>query len=106
MFRNNRQVNDPLKRKESISKGFGVLKWILLVIVLFILASGSFYSIQEEEQAVVCTFGSPRAVTALQDSAYSNCDKGEYDNSGIVHRLSGGRRWGGRRRCTDDHVGL
>ncbi len=63
MFRNNRQVNDPLKRKESISKGFGVLKWILLVIVLFILASGSFYSIQEEEQAVVCTFGSPRAVT-------------------------------------------
>lgn len=63
MFRNNRQVNDPLKRKESIRKGFGVLKWILLVIVLFILASGSFYSIQEEEQAVVCTFGSPRAVT-------------------------------------------
>lgn len=35
----------------------------ILVIVIGIIASGSFYSIREEEQAVVCTFGSPQAVT-------------------------------------------
>ena len=35
----------------------------IAVIVIGILASGSFYSIREEEQAVVCTFGSPQAVT-------------------------------------------
>ncbi len=35
----------------------------IVCIVIGILASGSFYSIREEEQAVVCTFGSPQAVT-------------------------------------------
>ena len=35
----------------------------IVCIVVVILASGSFYSIREEEQAVVCTFGSPQAVT-------------------------------------------
>lgn len=54
--------NSPL-RKENLKKGFGIMKVIFAVVVLFILAGGSFYSIQEEEQAVVCTFGSPRAVT-------------------------------------------
>ncbi len=41
-------------------------KIVLIVIIAFvaaILVSGSFYSIREEEQAVVCTFGSPQAVT-------------------------------------------
>ena len=39
---------------------------VLAVIILFvagIIVSGSFYTIREEEQAVVCTFGSPQAVT-------------------------------------------
>ncbi len=36
---------------------------VLLVLLAVILISGSFYSIQEEEQAVVCTFGKPKAVT-------------------------------------------
>ena len=36
---------------------------VIACIVIGILASGSFYSIREEEQAVVCTFGSPQAVT-------------------------------------------
>ncbi|MCR4897229.1 MAG: FtsH protease activity modulator HflK [Lachnospiraceae bacterium] len=35
----------------------------LLVIVLLALIFSSFYSIREEEQAVVCTLGSPKAVT-------------------------------------------
>lgn len=62
-IKKNRQINDPLNRKESLKKGFGIVRTVLIVIILLILVSGSFYSIQEEEQAVVCTFGSPRAVT-------------------------------------------
>ena len=59
MFGKNRQnnLNVPMK------KGFGVVKILVVVILLAILVSGSYYSIQEEEQAVVCTFGSPKAVT-------------------------------------------
>ena len=41
-------------------------KIVLAVVILFvagIIISGSFYTIREEEQAVVCTFGSPQAVT-------------------------------------------
>ena len=45
---------------EGSKKFIGVA---ILVIVIGIIASGSFYSIREEEQAVVCTFGSPQAVT-------------------------------------------
>lgn len=42
-------------------------KWaaiaILVVIAAFVLINESFYTIQEEEQAVVCTLGVPHAVT-------------------------------------------
>lgn len=59
MFGRNRQsnVNIPMK------KGLGVVKIVIVALLLTVLASGSYYSIQEEEQAVVCTFGSPKAVT-------------------------------------------
>ena len=59
MFGKNRQnnLNIPMK------KGVGVVKILVVVILLAVLVSGSYYSIQEEEQAVVCTFGSPKAVT-------------------------------------------
>ncbi|MCR4791731.1 MAG: FtsH protease activity modulator HflK [Lachnospiraceae bacterium] len=40
-----------------------IIKIVVIFVVLGILASGSFYQIREEEQAVVCTFGSPQAVT-------------------------------------------
>lgn len=67
MFRRNRQMNGQINgrpdRRESIKRGWGAVKIVLLAIILLVLVSGSFYSIQEEEQAVVCTFGSPRAVT-------------------------------------------
>ena len=46
-----------------VKKGFGVVKILVVAILLAVLVSGSYYSIQEEEQAVVCTFGSPKAVT-------------------------------------------
>lgn len=58
-----RRPRNPEARKENMKKGMGILKIIAIAAVLLILVGGSFYSIQEEEQAVVCTFGSPRAVT-------------------------------------------
>lgn len=67
MFQRNRQMNGQTNgrpdRRESIKRGWGAVKIVLLAVILLVLVSGSFYSIQEEEQAVVCTFGSPRAVT-------------------------------------------
>ncbi len=44
-------------------KGKSAVGIIIAIVVLVILVSGSYYSIQEEEQAVVCTFGAPKAVT-------------------------------------------
>ncbi len=55
-----------MKNKAKVKMPEGSKKFIgvaILVIVIGIIASGSFYSIREEEQAVVCTFGSPQAVT-------------------------------------------
>ncbi len=59
MFGKKREVN------MGIPRGRGALtaKIVLALAVLAILAGNSYYSIQEEEQAVVCTFGSPKAVT-------------------------------------------
>lgn len=44
-------------------KGARTVKIVIVLMVLAVLAGNSYYSIQEEEQAVVCTFGSPKAVT-------------------------------------------
>lgn len=54
---------DETARSINGRHGKTAAKIALAVIVLFILVSESYYSIQEEEQAVVCTFGSPKAVT-------------------------------------------
>ncbi len=56
------------KKKEkkinfSAGKSVRTAKIAAILIVLALLAANSYYSIQEEEQAVVCTFGSPKAVT-------------------------------------------
>lgn len=59
----NPRARKPGARKDNLKKGFGIAKIVFAAAVLLILAGGSFYSIQEEEQAVVCTLGSPRAVT-------------------------------------------
>lgn len=63
MFKRNGQTVEPMHRKETAKKGLGIAGVVLIIVVLFIIVNGSFYSIQEEEQAVVCTFGSPKAVT-------------------------------------------
>lgn len=54
----NETVNKMVK-----SKGMYVAKIVIIVILVFIIVNDSYYSIKEEEQAVVCTFGSPKAVT-------------------------------------------
>lgn len=40
------------------------LKVLLFVALAVLVVGNSFYTIREEEQAVVCTFGSPKAVTS------------------------------------------
>ncbi|MCM1039144.1 MAG: FtsH protease activity modulator HflK [Roseburia sp.] len=60
-----RQKGPEINKAPSMNKGRASLaaKIVIAVIVLLFLAGNSYYTIQEEEQAVVCTFGSPRAVT-------------------------------------------
>lgn len=43
-------------------KVFRVAGIVVIALFVMILVSSSFYSIQEEEQAVVCTFGKPKTV--------------------------------------------
>lgn len=53
----------PVNVKIPSGKGAKAAKIVIVLMVLAVLAGNSYYSIQEEEQAVVCTFGSPKAVT-------------------------------------------
>lgn len=59
MFGKQREINTGIPK----GKGAAAAKIVLALVVLAVLAGNSYYSIQEEEQAVVCTFGSPKAVT-------------------------------------------
>lgn len=62
MFGTKKTVNTPLN---SGKKGAGtkIAKIAIVLVILAVLAGESYYTIKEEEQAVVCTFGSPKAVT-------------------------------------------
>ena len=62
MFDAKRNTNETLNRVNS-GKGKNIAKIAVVIVILLVLVSESYYSIQEEEQAVVCTFGSPKAVT-------------------------------------------
>lgn len=53
----------PMQMKIPSGKGSKAAKIVIALMVLAVLVANSYYSIQEEEQAVVCTFGSPKAVT-------------------------------------------
>ena len=59
MIGKKREINTGIPK----GKGAAAAKIVLALVVLAVLAGNSYYSIQEEEQAVVCTFGSPKAVT-------------------------------------------
>ena len=48
--------------KPSAGKVFKTIGIVVLALIVVGLLSSSFYTIQEEEQAVVCTFGSPKTV--------------------------------------------
>lgn len=65
MFGARKNTNETFNNMVRGNKGKGktVAKLIVVIVILFVLVSESYYSIQEEEQAVVCTFGSPKAVT-------------------------------------------
>ncbi len=51
------------KGEAVIGKTKQVLKIVIFVAIAGLLAGGSWYTVKEEEQAVVCTLGKPRAVT-------------------------------------------
>lgn len=61
----NNQVfqNSPQKRRNSFKVVKKVLAGGAIVVVVAVLAFGSFYQIQEQEQAVLTTLGKPKAVT-------------------------------------------
>ncbi len=55
--------SDSEEGKKNLPDMIGmVIKIAVVAIILIVLASGSFYSIAEEEQAVVCTFGKAKTV--------------------------------------------
>lgn len=55
---------DPEGTKKPIGTRIGSsLKAVLIVVLVLIFVNGAWYTVSEEEQAVVCTFGSPRPVT-------------------------------------------
>lgn len=62
MFGAKRNINES-NHKVTSQKSLLAIKIVIVIIFLLILGSNSYYSIKEEEQAVVCTFGSPKAVT-------------------------------------------
>ena len=104
MFGAKKKTNGTLNKINS-GKGKNIAIGAIVVVLLLLLVSESYYSIQEEEQAVVCTFGSPKAVTgtAFQNPVYPDGDEGQYDDSGIFHRVPRHRRGGG---CPDDYLRL
>ena len=65
MFGARKNGNETFHKFKNADKGKGKLtvKIIAAIVILLVLVCESYYSIQEEEQAVVCTFGSPKAVT-------------------------------------------
>ena len=65
MFGTKTNSNNPLHNIKNGNKGSGkmIAKIIVVIAILLVLVGESYYSIKEEEQAVVCTFGSPKAVT-------------------------------------------
>ncbi len=50
-------------KRGSGKKPGKIVGGVIFALILLFLISESFYTIREEEQAVVCTFGSPKAVT-------------------------------------------
>ena len=65
MFGTKTNMNNPLNSVKNGNTGAGkrIVRIIVVIAILLVLGGESYYTIKEEEQAVVCTFGSPKAVT-------------------------------------------
>lgn len=65
MFGTKTNMNNPLNSVKNGNMGSGkrIVRIIVVIAILLVLGGESYYTIKEEEQAVVCTFGSPKAVT-------------------------------------------
>ncbi len=57
-----KQKRERKKKDGSAGKVFKIIGFVVLALVVVWLFFSSFYTIQEEEQAVVCTFGMPKTV--------------------------------------------
>lgn len=60
--RQNRPENNKVPSMNS-GKVTAIIKIVIAIFVVLLFVGNCYYTIQEEEQAVVCTFGSPKAVT-------------------------------------------
>lgn len=49
--------------KDTIRKGAKIAKYVVIILIVLILGSNAFYTIGEQEQAVVTTFGKPTSVS-------------------------------------------
>ena len=63
MRKGRKKKSDPENKGGGMKKFFTVICTVILAVVALNIVFGSFYTIAEEEQAVVCTFGSASAVT-------------------------------------------
>ena len=55
------------ERKHRLRKTKKAGLVVLGVVLVLLLANSCWFTIQEEEQAVVCTFGTPKAVNTIRD---------------------------------------
>lgn len=63
MFKQKKPRPENTVNEKSKDKTVRLIKIVIVVMLVLILVNSSYYTIQEEEQAVVCTFGAPKAVT-------------------------------------------
>ena len=89
--------NKPKKNKSKKMKHMKLVVGAAIAAgVLVPAVFGSFYQIQEQEQAVLVTFGKPKAVTEtglhFQTSFYSGGSEGEHHNPGFSGGLHRGKQ--------------
>ncbi len=66
--KNFREVEPEVEQEPKVKKEWGkkikrIAVVIVVLVILFGLSTSCWFTIQEEQQAVVCTFGKPKAVT-------------------------------------------
>ena len=82
------------KRKKPQNRGLWKLLWLVPVILIIAgLAMDSFYTLTEDQYAVITTFGKPTTVSASgpanENSARAAREPGVQVHSGLPSRLPG-----------------